>query len=91
MKLPLILESNAWTLPQELYNAEWVKEKQLGVVLSSFSRIDEGVKQMLDPAIYAQFRRNVEGINNRAIFEIPEIVNSLLPTQTQPVPAVRRL
>jgi 1,2-diacylglycerol 3-beta-galactosyltransferase len=91
MKLPVILESNAWTLPQELYNAEWVKEKQLGVVLNSFSRIDEGLKQILDPAIYAQFRRNVEGINNRAIFEIPEIVNSLLPRQTQPVPAARRL
>ncbi len=91
MKLPVILERNAWTLPQELYNAEWVQEKQLGVVLGSFSEIAEGVKQMLDPAIYAQFRRNVQCINNRAVFEIPEIVNSLLPQQTLPVPATRRL
>jgi 1,2-diacylglycerol 3-beta-galactosyltransferase len=91
MKLPVIVESNAWTLPQELYNAEWVQEKQLGVVLRSFTDIANGVKQMLDPAVYAQFRRNVECVNNRAVFEIPEIVNSLLLRQTQPVPAIRRL
>jgi 1,2-diacylglycerol 3-beta-galactosyltransferase len=91
MKLPVILERNAWTLPQELYNAEWVQEKQLGVVLRSFADIAEGVKQMLDPTVYAQFRRNVECINNRAVFEIPEIVNSLLPQKTQPIPAAHRL
>ena len=91
MKLPVILESNAWTLPQELYNAEWVQENKLGVVLKSFSGIADGLKQMLDPTSYGEFRRAVEGINNRAVFEIPEIVNSLLPRQTPPIPATRRL
>lgn len=84
MKLPVLLESNAWTLPQELYNAEWVKEKELGVVLRSFSAIAEGIRQMLDPVAYSRFRQNVESINNRAVFEIPEILSSLLPQQTPP-------
>ncbi len=26
-KLPVLIECNAWTLPQERYNAEWVVEK----------------------------------------------------------------
>src|SRR5205823_13544353 len=26
MKLPVIVEKNAWTLPQERYNAEWITE-----------------------------------------------------------------
>ena len=32
-KLPVILECNTWTLPQERYNTEWVKEKRVGIVL----------------------------------------------------------
>ena len=30
MKLPVIVESNAWTLPQERYNGEWVRERASG-------------------------------------------------------------
>jgi len=36
------------------------------------------VKQMLEPATLAQFRKNVAAQNNCAIFEIPEILAKLL-------------
>ena len=39
MQLPVIVECNAWTLPQERYNADWVLEKEVGVVLRSFHEI----------------------------------------------------
>jgi 1,2-diacylglycerol 3-beta-galactosyltransferase len=77
-KLPVLIECNAWTLPQERYNAEWVKEKGVGIVLKSFENVVEGVKRMLDPAALAQFRKNVSAQNNRAVFEIPEILAKLL-------------
>ena len=77
-KLPVLIECNAWTLPQERYNAEWVKEKNVGVVLKSFRDVVSGVKQMLDPANLAEFRRNVAAEDNRAIFEIPKILAALL-------------
>jgi len=77
-KLPVLIECNAWTLPQERYNAEWVKEKQVGIVLKSFEDVAVGVKQMLEPETLAQFRKNVAAQNNRAIFEIPEILAKLL-------------
>ena len=32
MKLPVIIERNSWTLPQERYNADWVKERQAGMI-----------------------------------------------------------
>ena len=76
--LPVILECNAWTMPQERYNAEWVKEKRVGIVLSSFDEIVPGVKQLLEPATFAEFRRNVTALNNQAVFEIPEILAKLL-------------
>ena len=91
-KLPVLIECNAWTLPQERYNAEWVKKKGVGIVLKSFENVVDGVKCMLDPATLSEFRRNVMGQNNRAVFEIPEILAKLLggpnsvTVRTAPVP-----
>jgi len=77
-KLPVLIECNAWTLPQERYNAEWVKEKRVGLVMKSFQDVVAGVRQMLEPASLAEFRKNVAAQENRAIFEIPEILAKLL-------------
>ncbi len=76
--LPVLIECNAWTLPQERYNAEWVKEKGVGIVLRSFGDVAEGVKRMLEPATLAAFRKNVATQQNHAVFEIPEILAKLL-------------
>jgi len=77
-KLPVILECNAWTLPQERYNTEWVRERRVGIVLNNFGEIVAGVRQLLEPATLAEFRSNVASMNNQAIFEIPEILAALL-------------
>jgi UDP-N-acetylglucosamine:LPS N-acetylglucosamine transferase len=77
-KLPVLIECNAWTLPQERYNAEWVTEKRVGIVLRSFDDVVEGVRRMLEPATLGEFRKNVAALNNRAIFEIPEMLAKLL-------------
>lgn len=77
-RLPVLIECNAWTLPQERYNAEWVTEKRVGIVLKSFREVVEGVRQISDPARLAEFRANVARLDNRAIFEIPEMLASLL-------------
>lgn len=78
MRLPIIVERNAWTLPQERYNTEWVRENQVGVVLKSFRDIDAGLRELLEPQNFDRFRRNAGAIENRAVFEIPEILASLL-------------
>jgi UDP-N-acetylglucosamine:LPS N-acetylglucosamine transferase len=77
-KLPVLVECNSWTLPQERYNAEWVIEKRVGIVLNSFREVVDGVNQMLKPAKLAEFRKNVAAQENQAIFEIPEILAKLL-------------
>ena len=84
-KLPVILECNSWTLPQERYNAEWVREKRVGIELNNFSDIVQGVKDLLEPATLAEFRRIVAGLDNQAIFEIPEILAQLLGEQSAAV------
>ena len=76
MHLPVIVERNAWTLPQERYNADWVRERGAGIVLPSFRGIDRAVKELL--ASLDQYRANVAQIENRAVFEIPEILARLV-------------
>lgn len=78
MKLPVVVERNAWTLPQERFNADWVHEKKVGVVLKSFRDINAGLAELLDPGNFERFRSNAAAIENRAVFEIPDILERLL-------------
>jgi 1,2-diacylglycerol 3-beta-galactosyltransferase len=76
MKLPVIVERNAWTLPQERYNCDWVLEKGVGVVLKNFKGIREAANKMISSL--DQYRAAVEKIENRAIFEIPDMLAGIL-------------
>jgi|HubBroStandDraft_1064217.scaffolds.fasta_scaffold10014_4 UDP-N-acetylglucosamine:LPS N-acetylglucosamine transferase len=78
MKLPVIVECNSWTLPQERYNCEWVLEKQVGIVLRNFRTIEKAVAQLIEPATLARYRANAAALQNRAVFEIPEMLEKIL-------------
>jgi 1,2-diacylglycerol 3-beta-galactosyltransferase len=78
MKLPVLVERNAWTLPQERYNADWVVEKQVGLVLRSFRFIVQAVAELLQPENYRRFHATAASIENRAVYEIPEILAKIL-------------
>jgi UDP-N-acetylglucosamine:LPS N-acetylglucosamine transferase len=77
MQLPVIVECNAWTLPQERYNAEWIVEKEVGLVLRNFDKIDEAVARLIDPPALARYRANAAALHNRAVFEIPDILEQI--------------
>ena len=74
--LPVIVVKNTWTMPQERYNADWVEENRVGIVLDSFKSIHGGVNEVI--ARLPELRASVARIQNRAVFEIPEILDRLL-------------
>jgi UDP-N-acetylglucosamine:LPS N-acetylglucosamine transferase len=76
MKLPVIVEKNAFTLPQERYNTEWVEQRGVGVVLPNFRGIRDAVQKLLGSL--DDYRARVASIENRAVFEIPEIMERIL-------------
>jgi UDP-N-acetylglucosamine:LPS N-acetylglucosamine transferase len=78
MQLPVIVERNAWTLPQERYNADWILENEVGIVLHSFRGIEKAVARLIEPAALARYRRNAAAMNNQAVFEIPDFLNEIL-------------
>jgi 1,2-diacylglycerol 3-beta-galactosyltransferase len=78
MKLPVIVECNLWTLPQERYNAEWIIEKEVGLVLKNFHRIKDAVARFIEPAALARYQAHAAALDNRAVFEIPGLLNTIL-------------
>jgi hypothetical protein len=84
--LPVIVECNAKTLPQERYNAEWLTEKGFGIVVSSFREIAPTVQRLLQSATFNQLRRTVSTYSNRALFEVPEILDKCSERPVAPIP-----
>jgi hypothetical protein len=79
MGLPVIVECNAWTLPQERYNAQWVEETGVGIAVRSFrDQVVDAVRRMVDPSQRAAFNSHVRSIVNRAVFEIPDILEDIM-------------
>ncbi len=83
MRLPVIVERNAWTLPQERYNADWIQEQQVGVVLRSFSEIAGVVSEFLRPEALCRYRDKAAGIRNFAVYEIPDLLDKILSDSTE--------
>ena len=76
--LPVLVECNSSTLPQERYNTEWVAEKQVGIVIESFTNAVPAVRELLVPGRLKALQKNVRSLHNRAVFEIPECLAQLL-------------
>lgn len=76
--LPVITACNAWTLPQERFNARWLLDNQYGLVLRNFRAIRPAVESLLQPGALAAYRARTAQVHNRALFEIPDILARIL-------------
>ena len=75
--LPVIVECNGRTLPQERYNAQWIAENRLGIVLNNFRDIASGVERLLEPTMFDELRTNAMAYSNRALLEIPGFLDQI--------------
>lgn len=80
MKLPMIMERNVSTLVHERYNADWVQQKEVGLVIRSFRNIAQAVEKFLQPENFARYRANVAAHDNQAVFEISDNLQKILAT-----------
>ncbi len=65
-------------MPQERYNTQWIRENNVGLVLPSFRHVRSAVTDLT--ARLAEFRANTCRLDNRAVFEIPDILDGILET-----------
>lgn len=80
--LPVITFRNAWTMPQERYNTEWVREQGVGLVLKSLRELRAASGTMIEHL--SDFQARVRKVDNRALFELPEILADLLLVAAAP-------
>jgi len=78
MKLPVIVERNARTLPQERYNAQWVCDNNYGLTVRSWSEAVRATSELIEPQQLAARRQRIAGLENRAVFEIPDALQRIL-------------
>jgi UDP-N-acetylglucosamine:LPS N-acetylglucosamine transferase len=78
-RLPVVVQRNAWTMAHERYNADWIAEQGVGLVVRSFSQeICAAVRTLLVPEEYSRFRKRAESIRNFAVYEIPDLLENIL-------------
>ncbi len=71
MGLPVITIKNAWTMPQERFNATWIVENGVGIVVPSLRKIRNSVLELMEHL--PEYRASVDRIQNRAVFEVVDI------------------
>jgi UDP-N-acetylglucosamine:LPS N-acetylglucosamine transferase len=76
--LPAVTFDGLGLMPQERYNTQWLREQGLGVVLRSVGQVREGVDDLL--ADLPVYRERVARLQNRAVHEVPAILDALLQT-----------
>jgi UDP-N-acetylglucosamine:LPS N-acetylglucosamine transferase len=80
-RLPVIVQRNVWTMAHERYNADWVEEQGVGLVVRSFPNdIFGAVENLLAPQNFERFRERAAGMRNSAVYEIPEFLEKILST-----------
>jgi UDP-N-acetylglucosamine:LPS N-acetylglucosamine transferase len=87
--LPVITLRNAWTIPQERYNADWVLEQGVGLVIRSLAEIGAAAAKVIErlPALHAATAR----LDNRAVFELPEVFAERLACSARASPTLDKL
>ena len=74
--LPVLTVRNAWTMPQERYNTEWVQAMGVGRVGTSWRHVRPLVHQLMAGLPVHQLA--VQRVQNRAVFEVPAILADIL-------------
>jgi UDP-N-acetylglucosamine:LPS N-acetylglucosamine transferase len=87
MGLPVITFSNAWTMPQERFNARWVEQQGVGRVVTSLKQLPKAVEAVA--AELPALRQRVAALHNRAVFEVPDILEAQLVRAAQASPVSR--
>jgi len=83
MHLPVIVQDNVATLAQERYNVEWIRQQGVGIPLKRTRDLPRAVSELLAPRNYHAMMRRIKALNNRAVFEVPELLDRIYREQSR--------
>ncbi len=80
MNLRLVVDCQH-VLPQERYNVKWVQQQQIGASFKSLRSFEQAIRQVIDTVRGTPASQNPGKPRNRAIFEIPNILEHILSSE----------
>jgi 1,2-diacylglycerol 3-beta-galactosyltransferase len=85
-RVPLVVASNAHTIPQERYNARFLQERGAGLVVGHWKEMPGAVARLAgDPAERARLLANLSALpENRAVYEVLDLVGAALADTAGP-------
>jgi 1,2-diacylglycerol 3-beta-galactosyltransferase len=78
MGLPVIVEAGTRTLAQERYNVAWIEEQGVGLPVIRTKDFPQAVSAILKPAAYRAITERIQALSNRAVFEVPDVLENIL-------------
>ncbi len=81
---PMFVEGFTRQVPYYMWLADFfigkpgIVSHQVGIVLPNFRGIAAAVAGLIEPRNYARYRAGADALNNRAVFEIPDILEKIL-------------
>jgi 1,2-diacylglycerol 3-beta-galactosyltransferase len=78
MRLPVIVNNSWTTMVHERFNVRWIEEQGVGMAIKRIQDLPRAIEQLLEPANYSAMRRRIDALNNRAVFEIPSVLEQIL-------------
>jgi hypothetical protein len=87
--LPVVTFRNAWTMPQERYNTDWVRDMRLGLVVKSAKAVRPAALALIEAI--NDYQASVRQLRNTAVFEVVDLIGRLLRSNSRRTPdEVRR-
>jgi 1,2-diacylglycerol 3-beta-galactosyltransferase len=82
MRLPMIIFQDYRTMNHERPNARWAEDNGVATVVSRVRDIPAAVGDLIAPARYEELRRRIDALpENRAIFEVPDVLKRILQAE----------
>ena len=83
-RLPVVVTCNPYTIPQERYNARFVEERALGLVVSHWRQIPDAVARLAtQPGLLRRCRAGIAALpENRAVYEALEVIGGELEARS---------
>lgn len=75
MGLPVIVPLNSFTMPQERWNAKFVQDAGVGVVVKDFDDVDQAVRTLL--ADLPKYRSNIR-TENQAVYQVADLIETFM-------------
>jgi len=78
-ELPVIINSNYFTIKQEKFAKKWLETNGIGIAIKSFRHINSALDTLLNPKQFIKYKNSIARLpKNNAVFEVADVIEKLM-------------